>query len=106
MPTGDKITHLISDSHTSSRMNSVAQPNPLFRLHFPSHIDEQKGTPPLIALGMLSWGTISILDRSRILSEKQAHEIYQTFRSHGVVIYDTAEGYGCVSSVLQSIVDI
>ena len=68
--------------------------NPLFRVHFPSRIDEKKGAAPLIALGMLQWGTISILDRSRILSEKQAHEIYQAFRSRGVVIYDTAEGYG------------
>ncbi|KAL7543479.1 hypothetical protein ACHAXR_012767 [Thalassiosira sp. AJA248-18] len=56
-------------------------------------------SPPLLALGMLQWGTTpvdnSIINGSRgILTEAEAREIYQAFRSRGVVLFDTAEGYG------------
>ena len=67
----------------------------LFQRHFPKHDD----SAPLIALGMLQWGTTPIdqyvINGARgVLKEDEAEEIYSTFRSHGVVLFDTAEGYG------------
>lgn len=72
--------------------------NPLFQLYFPTPVDGTK-SPPLLALGMLQWGTTpidnTIINGPRgILTEAEAWEIYQTFRTHGVVLFDTAEGYG------------
>lgn len=66
----------------------------LFKRHFPNH-----SNAPLLALGMLQWGTTPIdhcmINGSRgVLTEDEAQEIYQTFRSRGVVLFDTAEGYG------------
>ena len=70
----------------------------LFKQHFPKH-----SNAPLIALGMLQWGTTPIDHRlingyRGVLTEKEATEIYNTFRSRGVVLFDTAEGYGGGSS--------
>ena len=70
----------------------------LFNQHFPKY-----NNAPLIALGMLQWGTTPIdhrlINGSRgVLTEKEATEIYNTFRSRGVVLFDTAEGYGGGSS--------
>lgn len=83
----------------------------LFQLHFPTHDetkssststaanDKPSSSPPLLALGLLQWGTTPIDDRlingSRgMLTETEAEEIYRTFRSSGVLLFDTAEGYG------------
>jgi aryl-alcohol dehydrogenase-like predicted oxidoreductase len=68
----------------------------LFQRHFPSKFKE---SPPLLALGTLQWGTTpldeSIINGSRgVLSESEASNIYSAFRSKGVVLFDTAEGYG------------
>lgn len=70
--------------------------NSLFQLHFQKSFSTP---PPMLSLGMLQWGTTPIDDRilngSRgVLTESQAREIYQAFRSRGVVLFDTAEGYG------------
>lgn len=66
----------------------------LFQRHLPSQFKE---SPPL-ALGTLQWGSTpvdSILNGSRgVLSESEVNEIYSAFRSKGVVLFDTAEGYG------------
>ena len=66
----------------------------LFQSHFPKH-----NSAPLLALGMLQWGTTPldqyVINGSRgVLTEEEAEEIYSTFRSHGIVLFDTAEGYG------------
>mmetsp|Transcript_5218 Transcript_5218/g.10189 ORF Transcript_5218/g.10189 Transcript_5218/m.10189 type:complete len:457 (-) Transcript_5218:7316-8686(-) len=70
--------------------------NLLFQLHFQKSFSTP---PPMLSLGMLQWGTTPIdhriLNGSRgVLTESQAREIYQAFRSRGVVLFDTAEGYG------------
>ena len=66
----------------------------LFQRHFPS----LKGPTPLLALGTLQWGSTpvdNVLNGSRgVLSESELSTIYSTFRSKGVVLFDTAEGYG------------
>lgn len=76
-----------------------ASANNLFNLHFPSK-EKNSSSPPPLALGMLQWGTTSF-DRKVIngsrggnLTDAEALEIYQSFRSRGVVLFDTAEGYG------------
>ena len=76
-------------------MNSYAT-DTLFQRHLPSTFKE---SPPLMALGTLQWGTTpidnNIINGSRgVLSESEARDIYSTFRSKGVVLFDTAEGYG------------
>jgi aryl-alcohol dehydrogenase-like predicted oxidoreductase len=68
--------------------------NNLFRRHFQRHPNA-----PLLALGMLQWGTTPIdhciINGARgVLTESEAGDIYNTFRSRGVVLFDTAEGYG------------
>lgn len=43
-----------------------------------------------------------VINGSRgVLTEDEAEEIYQTFRSRGVVLFDTAEGYGGGTSELR-----
>ena len=69
--------------------------NTLFQLHF----QQLSSPPPPLALGMLQWGTTPIdnhlINGSRgVLTELEARDIYQAFRSRGVVLFDTAEGYG------------
>jgi aryl-alcohol dehydrogenase-like predicted oxidoreductase len=73
----------------------------LFQCHFPKH-----GNAPLLALGMLQWGTTPIdqyiINGSRgVLTEDEAEEIFCLFRSRGVVLFDTAEGYGGGTSELR-----
>jgi aryl-alcohol dehydrogenase-like predicted oxidoreductase len=73
----------------------------LFQRHFSKHRNA-----PLIALGMLQWGTTPIdqyvINGSRgVLTEDEAEEIYSSFRSRGVALFDTAEGYGGGTSELR-----
>ncbi|KAL7500844.1 hypothetical protein ACHAWT_008761 [Skeletonema menzelii] len=67
----------------------------LFQRHFPSQFKE---STPLLALGTLQWGSTpvdGVLNGSRgVLSESELSTIYSSFRSKGVVLFDTAEGYG------------
>ncbi len=68
----------------------------LFELHFQKSFSTP---PPMLSLGMLQWGTTPIdhriLNGARgVLTESQAREIYRAFRSSGIVLFDTAEGYG------------
>ncbi|KAL3786738.1 hypothetical protein HJC23_005301 [Cyclotella cryptica] len=75
--------------------------NTLFQRYFPTFSDA-----PLLALGMLQWGTTPIdhyvVNGSRgALTEAEAQEIYEKFRSRGVVLFDTAEGYGGGTSELR-----
>jgi len=91
-------------------MESEHLTSSLFQLHFPTQYLLQSPStsvaakdkippPPLLALGLLQWGTTPIdhrvINGSRgMLTEMESREIYQTFRSSGVVLFDTAEGYG------------
>ena len=93
-------------SHIYHRHSMAA--NTLFQLHFPSYVDRRSSStpekhisssPPLLALGMLQWGTTAIDDKiingqRGMLTDAEADGIYQAFRSRGVVLFDTAEGYG------------
>jgi len=90
------LSSLVSHKTISSEM--IYSTDNLFNQHFPKY-----NNAPLIALGMLQWGTTPIdhrlINGSRgVLTEKEATEIYNTFRSRGVVLFDTAEGYGGGSS--------
>mmetsp|Transcript_14495 Transcript_14495/g.31182 ORF Transcript_14495/g.31182 Transcript_14495/m.31182 type:complete len:435 (-) Transcript_14495:26-1330(-) len=91
-------------------MESEHLTSSLFQLHFSTKDLLQSAStsvaakgkissPPLLALGLLQWGTTPIdhrvINGSRgMLTEMESREIYQTFRSSGVVLFDTAEGYG------------
>jgi pyridoxine 4-dehydrogenase len=81
----------------AANMSQKYSTDTLFLRHFPSKYKEEP--PPLLALGTLQWGTTPIDNfvingKRGVISEIEAHEIYSAFRSKGVVLFDTAEGYG------------
>lgn len=93
----DETITEVSGGHAEGRFCT----DTLFQRHFPKFSDS-----PLLALGMLQWGTTPIdhyvINGSRgTLTETEAQEIYRIFRSRGVVLFDTAEGYGGGTSEMR-----
>ncbi|KAL9180536.1 hypothetical protein ACHAXT_010989 [Thalassiosira profunda] len=77
----------------------MATANCLFERRFPALAGGPgMPQPPLLALGMLQWGTTNVIASQKVLLEPEARAIYDAFRSRGVVLFDTAEGYGGGSS--------